>query len=60
MVDDLFWNAVVNQDYSGVCSILEHSSHSGLQWLMFYSGTQRSIRSEVVDVLFCNTAVNQE
>ena len=60
MVDVLFWNTTVNQECSGQCSILEHGGQSGVKWLMFYSGTQQSIRSEVVDVLFWNTAVNQE
>ena len=52
MVDVLFWNTTVNQECSGQCSILEHSGQSRVQWLMFYSETQQSIRSEVVGVLF--------
>ena len=45
MVDVLFWNTVVK---------------SGMQWLMFQSGTRQSNRSAVVDVLIWNTAVKQE
>ena len=56
MVDVLFWNTV-NQE--SVVDVL-FWSQSGVKWLMFYSGTQQSIRSAVVDVLFWNTVVNQE
>ena len=50
MDDVLFWYTAVNQ----------HSGQSGVKWLMFYSGTQQSIRIIVVNVLFWNTVANQE
>ena len=60
MVDILFWNKVVNQECSSRCFNLEHRGQTGLQWLMYFSGTQQSIRSTVVDVIIWNTEVKQE
>ena len=60
MVDVLLWNTVVSQKCSSQCSNLEHRSQTGGQWLMYFYGTQQSIRNAVVDVLFWNTVVKQQ
>ena len=40
MVDVPFWNKVVNQECSSQYFNLEHSGQTGVQWLMYFSGTQ--------------------
>ena len=40
MVDVNIWNIVVNPECSSQYYNLEHSGQSGVQWLMYFSGTQ--------------------